>query len=305
MGVSLKIISATMFVSFLGILIFRAFLHLQRLSSVSQENVVEVPRAPLTSRNNETVQNILGNRGKLEQHFYEIALSHKPVTDKVTVHAYETMYGMFLVPLKYARHQPKLLEIGLGCNMEYGPGASVQIWKDLLPGAEIWEAEYWEDCVESARTNGQLDGIQVVTGDQGDPAVLKKWKKKLGGTFDVIIDDGGHKNTQIGRSFDALWPLVRFGGVYIIEDLQVSRNQEYEDTNGQAIMADKIKAWIEALLTPGSNESSEFPIPNHVAFVFCQLEACVIGKRHSRKQGTPEHVVHDFEPPALRVRRRF
>ena len=55
---------------------------------------------------------------------------------------------------------------------------------------------------------------------------------------------GGHKNSQIGHSFDVLWPLVRNGGVYVIEDLQVGRfksyggeNINYEDTEGRGVMA--------------------------------------------------------------------
>ena len=34
----------------------------------------------------------------------------------------------------------EMLEIGLGCDMDYGPGASVSLWKDLFPAAELWEA---------------------------------------------------------------------------------------------------------------------------------------------------------------------
>ena len=36
----------------------------------------------------------------------------------------------------------KMLEIGLGCDMGYGPGASVAVFKKLFPTAELWEAEF-------------------------------------------------------------------------------------------------------------------------------------------------------------------
>ena len=63
----------------------------------------------------------------------------------------------------------KMLEIGLGCDMNYEPGASVALWKKLFPQAELWEAEYDAKCVEQAKT-------------------LDEWLEKSGGGFDVIID---------------------------------------------------------------------------------------------------------------------
>ena len=59
--------------------------------------------------------------------FYEIADSHG--TDKVQSHHYEQMYEHRLAPFRDKK--TKMLEIGLGCNMDYGPGASyytVRLW---------------------------------------------------------------------------------------------------------------------------------------------------------------------------------
>jgi hypothetical protein len=44
--------------------------------------------------------------------------------DKVTVHGYEMLYERNLAPFR--SHPIRLLEIGLGCTMAYGPGKS---WK--------------------------------------------------------------------------------------------------------------------------------------------------------------------------------
>ena len=133
------------------------------------------------------------DRNVFQRQFYNLAKGLKPTSDKVTAHSYETMYGTFVYPLKFAAHTPRMLEIGLGCNMDYGPGASVQIWRQLLPHAELWEAEYDAECVKKARAKGQLEGIKTVTGDQGDFAVLRRWAEEIGGELDVIIDDGGHR----------------------------------------------------------------------------------------------------------------
>ena len=61
-----------------------------------------------------------------------------PITDKVTVHTYQQMYGKFLLSPYYHQFPTmKMLEIGLGCDMKYGPGASVALYKKLFPKAEL------------------------------------------------------------------------------------------------------------------------------------------------------------------------
>ena len=42
--------------------------------------------------------------------------------------------------------------------------------------------------------------------------------------FDVIVDDGGHTNKQIRRTFEAFWPHVKRGGLYFIEDMHKGKN---------------------------------------------------------------------------------
>lgn len=67
--------------------------------------------------------------------FAEMASSFKPVTDKVTAHKYQTMYGIFLPGL--AGHSVKFLEVGLGCGMVYGAGASIPVWRYTFPCTTI------------------------------------------------------------------------------------------------------------------------------------------------------------------------
>ena len=58
------------------------------------------------------------DRNVFERQFYDLTKGLKPTSDKVTAHSYETMYGTFVYPLKFAAHTPRMLEIGLGCNMD-------------------------------------------------------------------------------------------------------------------------------------------------------------------------------------------
>jgi hypothetical protein len=147
---------------------------------------------------------------------YNLANAIHPTSDKFTDHQYQLMYGTFLLPLKDTV-KLKIFEIGLGCDMTYGSGASVQIWASLFPLAKVWEAEYDASCVTKAKDAGKLADVNVVVGDQADPATLASWIEQTGGQFDVIIDDGGHTNVQIQTSFGHLWPALKPGGFYFIE----------------------------------------------------------------------------------------
>lgn len=214
--------------------------------------------------------------------FLEVSKSLRPVTDKVTDHSYYTMYGQFLLP--YVRDNPnlKFLEIGLGCNMKYGPGASVNLWNKLLPNAEIWEAEFYANCVKKAVKNGMLDGIRTLTGDQGNVTVLDGWIEQSGGNFDVIVDDGGHDTCQIWTSFLKLWPELKSGGLYFIEDLHVANLRKYKRVESPLCSKDvnilnKLGDVNKSLLKGGKNKD-DFGYTD-VKFLYCQQEACVIGKK--------------------------
>ena len=225
-----------------------------------------------------------------EKTFRTMARANNPTTDKVTDHSYQKMYGHFLLPMlekfKFENKTMKFLEIGLGCGMSYGPGASVKVWKDIFAGhdVDLWEAEFDAACVKKSKSEGKLDGIKVVTGDQSDPAVLQRWVKESGGKFDVIIDDGGHISKQVLSSFKALWPQVNPGGNYFIEDLQVAYSPFWAPPGFPAVTK-VMQAWVEVLHV-GPNKAmehhkhilSEYPLPEGLDMIVCQREACVLHK---------------------------
>lgn len=196
-----------------------------------------------TSRENEI--NML--RDKVT--FSRIALEMEPVTDKVSVHHYETLYDKYFSDID----QPiKLLEIGLGCDMAYGPGASAQIWPQLFPtDSEIWFAELDEECVRNYWTSDLA--WNYVTGDQGDPETVEKWIQITGGEFDFVIDDGGHTNTQIWTSFEKLFfKVLKPGGVYFLEDLHVGRYEGWYSNglphDNTSVVLDVLTDWMDQLV---------------------------------------------------------
>ena len=216
------------------------------------------------------------------QNFLEVARRKLPLSDKVTSHGYQLMYGALLTPAAQ-RAVRKFLEIGLGCDMRYGPGASVRLWAELLPRAERWAAELDEACVESKRD--LLQGVRVLTGDQANRTTLAQWISQTAGSFDMVVDDGGHHNHQVMASYGALWPHVNPGGVYVMEDIHVCRSVRYDgDAPGSDVPADFVQTIAARLLrggaaaAPADTRRTRTPPPPDAGWVLCQQQACAFGK---------------------------
>lgn len=149
--------------------------------------------------------------------FENFARSVSPVTDKVSRHHYHYLYNELFLP---TREKIKLLEIGLGCNMDYGPGASARVWRNMFPEAEIYFVEYDEKCVTKWLSRISELNVTVFVGSQSDVNFLQT-KVIPNGPYDIIIDDGGHSDRQILTSLFTLIEAraVKPGGLYVIEDM--------------------------------------------------------------------------------------
>jgi hypothetical protein len=146
-----------------------------------------------------------------------LTLATKAGTDKVTTHQYQHAYHTFLAPY---RHKPvKILEIGLGCNMAYGPGKSASLWNEYFthPDAQIFFFEYDVACLKkwSNATITKFPRITLEGGDQSNVKTLEAFIQRYGReTFDIIIDDGGHHMHQQWTSLHVLWDAVKPGGMH-------------------------------------------------------------------------------------------
>lgn len=65
-------------------------------------------------------------------------------------------------------------------------------------------------------------GHRIFIGDQSNKDFLKTVVDEIG-HFDIIIDDGGHTSGQQITSFNSLFPHLKYGGVYLVEDLHCSQ----------------------------------------------------------------------------------
>lgn len=146
-------------------------------------------------------------------------------TDKF-FHKYYNFYGKFLGPIR--NEQLEVLEIGLGCGMIYGPGKSLLAWKEYLPNSKISILEKNQTCALSFKNQTK----NLFIGSQSDPDILKK--TEIGSPYDIIIDDGGHSRSQQTKSLIGLFPLLKKGGIYVIEDFYFSFIKESNDSNRSA-----------------------------------------------------------------------
>ena len=162
--------------------------------------------------------NIIRQNNK--HNFKEIALKYG--TDKVTTHFYDKIYDAVLEPIR--NEKLNVLEIGLGCDMEYGPGKSILLWKEFLPNSKLSILELNKTC--ASKFNKKVENMYI--GDQSDLDLLKTIGKS-GGLFNIIIDDGGHSRKQQVNSLIGLWPFVENGGIYIIEDFFTSFIPKFND----------------------------------------------------------------------------
>jgi hypothetical protein len=102
----------------------------------------------------------------------------------------------------------RLLEIGVL------HGASLRMWSDFFPAAEVVGLDSNESCARHA--GGR---VKIVAGRQEDRSTAERLAADFPLGFDIVIDDGGHVSAAQIASLEMLFPLVRGGGWYVIEDL--------------------------------------------------------------------------------------
>jgi hypothetical protein len=151
--------------------------------------------------------------GELEAIFYahEGRIAHK-------WHHYLEIYERHFEPLRQRPEPLRILELGVSY------GGSLQIWKKYFgPQARIVGVDINPDCAERADP-----GVDVLIGDQSDPALLAKAIEQLGGGVDLVIDDGSHIGRHQVASFEYLYPRISERGIYVCEDLHCSYWPDYE-----------------------------------------------------------------------------
>ncbi len=153
------------------------------------------------------------NMEKTLQHFF---MEHQgKITDKWNLYIEED--ERIFAP--YRDKPIRLLEIGVQ------NGGSLEIWSKYFPNAEkIIGCDIDPKCGELKFSD---DRISVVVGDVNEKDIKPKILQKTD-AFDLIIDDGSHKSSDIIRSFALYFPYLTNEGTYLVEDLHCSYWNDYE-----------------------------------------------------------------------------
>jgi SAM-dependent methyltransferase len=147
------------------------------------------------------------------------AIFNKYDTDKNAMHhnytrQYENVLKNYIdKPIKY---------LELGVNKGGSINAIREIFRQAvcIVGIDInMECKQYEDTKK---------GVYIEIGDIGDKKFLKEVSEKYG-PFDIILDDGSHKNKDIINAFEILFPLLNDNGLYVVEDTICYKVSEYVD----------------------------------------------------------------------------
>ncbi len=140
--------------------------------------------------------------------FRKVFLAHHGRRAEKWVH-YLDIYERYFAP--YRNKPIKMLEIGVSA------GGSLDIWRDYFgESATIFGIDINPECADRVTHPNQ-----VRIGSQADPEFLRRVANELG-EIDIVLDDGSHFGHHQRISFETLFPFLKDGGLYMIEDLHVS-----------------------------------------------------------------------------------
>jgi hypothetical protein len=140
----------------------------------------------------------------------EIMLSVR--TDKASkYHNYTPVYQNYFEPFRYDKFV--FLELGLGDKTSLNrEGEDLLAFQEYFPNAWIVGIDNDVNKLYSDKR------IRTYCCDQTDEVKLKEIIKNEGSPF-IIIDDCSHLKELTIKSFEILFPLLKSGGLYCIEDV--------------------------------------------------------------------------------------
>jgi SAM-dependent methyltransferase len=122
-------------------------------------------------------------------------------------------------------------------------GGSLAIMTEYLgPQARVIGVDVDPQCAALRQA-----GFEIHIGDQADRGFLETLAKETG-PYDIILDDGGHTADQQLAAFMTLFPHLKDGGLYIVEDMHAHFwHAEYQESRWGINFFDFAKGLIEKL----------------------------------------------------------
>jgi len=135
-------------------------------------------------------------------------------------HGYTPFYEMFF---EGRRNAPiNFLELGVR------EGWSLRMWDEYFPNASIFGIDNNAEGLCPLKFDSKKINFTICS--QSDQHALNKIADGCGG-FDIIVDDASHISSLSIQSFKILFPRLKKGGIYVIEDLHVCSVPSYNPDN--------------------------------------------------------------------------
>lgn len=145
------------------------------------------------------------------------------LSDKASLHGYHTIYSH----LFHGKTISSFLEIGLFLNeLRY---TDLTAWEIIFPEASIYG-------IDKKREQLFSEGrIKTFYADQEILSSFDDFKILCSSSFDIILDDASHVFANTILTFEALYPILNYGGMYLIEDIADSRTDgnKWQQTIGE------------------------------------------------------------------------
>lgn len=114
----------------------------------------------------------------------------------------------------YLRLAGRIGTAGRVCEVGVQRGFSLEMWQALFPAGLVVG-------VDHDRGARWPDGTVRVVAAQDAEDLPAELQPHAPDGYDLIVDDASHDGKLTRRTWQLLWPLVRPGGWYVVEDWQV------------------------------------------------------------------------------------
>jgi SAM-dependent methyltransferase len=141
------------------------------------------------------------------------SLNTTKITEPLCSH-YTKVYEKYFTDIR--EDTLNIVEIGIK------DGDSLLLWERYFPNATIYGADINPDSVNAHNNWADHERINTFLLDQGNITDHRNFISTIAEPIDIVIDDGGHKMAHQILSFKELFPVLKPGGLFIVEDLCTS-----------------------------------------------------------------------------------
>ena len=193
-------------------------------------------------------------------------IANKCNSDRGTIegaqHNYtEVYYDLFL----HSRQEVlEFFEIGI----ERGKG--MRMWNEFFPNTNFYAIDIKDVSISLPR-------LKCFRSNQENRVDLQNTMDQIGKQFDIIIDDGGHHMSHQQVSLGFLFPFLKPGGLYFIEDLHTSNFEPGEECYGPMdIDEDRSNTTLNVIKNFMSKKifDSKYALPVELEYLNSHIKSC-------------------------------